>query len=123
VNNNPSSAKSEVTNGSPESPQRRGRKAACAACTIAVLTVLILILSTGCSGSGRSDTHQANSGLLFMSVLVIVVGVFLLQTVGRIVGEIFDLATKLAQAFASIMLVLVLAAAAVLLAVFSLAAG
>jgi hypothetical protein len=89
----------------------------------ALLAVLLLELSTGCSRTSAAAPTgtQPNPGLVFISVLMVVVGVFLLLQVGRVVGRIFALATQLAQAFASIMLVLAVAAGAVILAVFALA--
>ena len=96
----------------------------------AVLALLILELSTGCgatSGNGSNAARQGgitpHPGLVFITIVMIVVGVFILLHVGRLVGQIFDLATKLASAFASVMLVLAIAAGAVILAVFALAAG
>jgi hypothetical protein len=90
----------------------------------ALLAVLLLELSTGCSRTASAAAPagtRPNPGLVFISVLMVVVGVFLLLQVGRVVGRIFALATQLAQAFASIMLVLAVAAGAVILAVFALA--
>lgn len=118
------STHSEVKNDSSRRPRLRSVGLA------AVLAVLILELSTGCgaavakgSAAGRSGGLAPNPGLVFITIVMIVMGVFLLLQVGRLVGQIFDLATKLASAFASVMLVLALAAGAVILAVFALAAG
>lgn len=96
----------------------------------AVLALLILELSTGCGATSANGSNAARSGgitphpgLVFITIVMILVAVFILLHVGRLVGQIFDLATKLASAFASVMLVLAIAAGAVILAVFALAAG
>jgi hypothetical protein len=118
------SSHSEVKNGPP------GRGPRLRSAGTAVLALLLLELSTGCaatSGNGSNATRSAGltpqPGLVFITILMIVVGVFLLLHVGRMVGQIFELATKLASAFASVMLVLAIAAGAVILAVFALATG
>lgn len=119
------SSHSEVKNGPPgRCPRLRSAGIA------AVLALVLLELSTGCgatSGNGSNATRSAgltpHPGLVFITILMVVVGVFLLLHVGRLVGQIFELATKLASAFASVMLVLAIAAGAVILAVFALAAG
>ena len=116
------SSQSEVKNGPPRRSRLRSAGMA------AVLAVLVLELSTGCgaatgSATGRTGGLAPNAGLVFITIVMIVMGVFLLLHVGRLVGQIFELATKLASAFASVMLVLALAAGAVILAVFALAAG
>ena len=124
------SSHSEVKNAPPRRPRLRSVGLA------AVLAVLVLELSTGCgaasaNGSAAPNGSAAagvggitpNPGLVFITIVMIVVGVFLLLHVGRLVGQIFELATKLASAFASVMLVLAIAAGAVILAVFALAAG
>jgi hypothetical protein len=129
------SSHSEVKNGPPARaarpvgrPARRpGLRSAGLA---AILALLILELSTGCgatsakgSNAGQPGGITPHPGLVFITIVMIVVGVFILLHVGRLVGQIFDLATKLASAFASVMLVLAIAAGAVILAVFALAAG
>jgi hypothetical protein len=104
----------------------RGRSPVLRSTVAAVaVAVLILELSTGCgaSGTGRVAGAAPQPGLVFITILMIVVGVFLLLQVSRIVGQIFELATRLASAFASILLVLALAAGAVIVAVFALATG
>jgi hypothetical protein len=119
------SSHSEVKNGPPtRGPGLRSAGVA------AVLALLLLELSTGCaamSGNGSNAARGAGltpqPGLVFITIVMVVMGVFLLLHVGRLVGQIFELATKLASAFASVMLVLALAAGAVILAVFALAAG
>ncbi len=100
------------------------------AAVAAVLALLILELSTGCGAASGKGSNAARSGgisphpgLVFITIVMIVVGVFILLHVGRLVGQIFDLATKVASAFASVMLVLAIAAGAVILAVFALATG
>ena len=129
------SSHSRVKNGPPARaarpvgrPVRRPRLRS--AGLAALLALLILELSTGCgvtsangSTAGRPGGITPHPGLVFITIVMIVVGVFILLHVGRLVGQIFDLATKLASAFASVMLVLAIAAGAVILAVFALAAG
>lgn len=95
-----------------------------------VVAVLVLELSTGCRtssggllGNGRAAGLSPQPGLVFITILMIVVGLLLLLQVGRIVGEIFTLATKLASAFTSVLLVLAIAAGAVIVGLFALATG
>ena len=96
----------------------------------AVLAALLLELSTGCGRTAADAAHgQPDAGLVMVSVLMIVLGVFLLVQVARIVGRIFSLVTEFAQAlagamgqaFASLMLVVAIAAGAVILAIAVLA--
>jgi hypothetical protein len=129
------SSHSEVKNGPPERAARpigrpTRRPGLRSAGLTAILALLILELSTGCgatsangSNAGQPGGITPHPGLVFITIVMIVVGVFILLHVGRLVGQIFDLATKLASAFASVMLVLAIAAGAVILAVFALAAG
>lgn len=93
---------------------------------VLVIAVLVLELSTGCTasaGTNRVGGPSPQPGLVLITILMIVVGIFLLLQVSRIVGEIFQLATKLAAAFGSILLVLAIAAGAVIVGLFALATG
>lgn len=96
----------------------------------AVLAALLLELSTGCGRTVTDASHgKPDTGLVVVSVLMIVLGVFLLVQVARIVGRIFSLVTAFAQAlagamsqaFASLLLVLAIAVGTVILAIAVLA--
>src|SRR5213592_3756323 len=86
---------------------------------IAVLAVAVLILTTAC---GTSDGHASGGAFLALSVAALFVSVVLVNTVGKVFAQLFDLSLTVLKAVATVGLTVALVLGAVVLAIIAVAA-
>jgi hypothetical protein len=104
----------DVNSDAPGPPPRRRRLPAG---TRLALAVLILFLATACDSSPDRSPATTGSTYLVLSIGALVVAVVILNAVGKLMGQIFDVTLKLLKVFAAVGFTTALVIAAVILAI------
>ncbi len=110
-------------NSDPPGPPHRRRTPRVSAIVLAILGALILILATACGESTGQPPRTTGTTFVILSVGVLIVAVVLLNTVGKLMGELFAVMLNLTKVLAVVGLTTALVIAAVILAVVATASS